>query len=448
MGQSMTKAQMDILNNVYQNQFSSIFQSASTKTSNYFTGQQTINFNVKGDVKCSGGFFISQKMALEFNYTTTVTDDMASDMKTTMENEINNKTSQTMKVVYDMLSSVGASHDDQTITNIQNRLTQITQKNVNTQAINQMIAETFLIQEITINIDGNLIVDAGVCQVNQDMQSKMVTTAIIKNVFTAAIQDSIISRIVNDASQKIDKEEKGLTALASALLWPLVVLIIAGAIFFGVTGKEGVKNISKPSGLITVFLIIVASLGLYLLWSKIRKSGPFKPKQYWGCEKNSQGFRTGRCVQYDDQQQGPFETEQLCVNAANVGYCDGFFGCEKDTSGYNTGKCVEFDTPLKGPYKNVADCNKAVQQGKACSQYWGCSMDKNGFNIPGNSCVQYTEQTTPETNYKDLATCEASRARGSCNQAWNCVGDKGKACQQTITDGEYTSQGECSVKCV
>jgi hypothetical protein len=281
------------------------------------------------------------------------------------------------------------------------------------------------------------------------MQVKMLTTAIIQNIYTSTTQDTIMNRIVTDAQQTLQKEEKGLTALVSAilgaLLWPLIILLIAGAIFFGITGKEGVKNLTKPSGLITIFVLIVVGIGLWLLWSSYRKTGPYTPREHWGCEKTSDGYRTGNCKQYDNSNDGPFNSQQTCQQALKNGVCDGFFGCQKDTRGFNTGVCTEFKNPLDGPFKGILECNNAVRAGQACQAYWGCTQDGNGFPVDPPNCTQYVNK--PELSYPTQQECETASQGGVCRQFWNCLGSEGTTCVQDAGFGKFSTRDQCRTQC-
>ena len=175
--------------------------------------------------------------------------------------------------------------------------------------------------------------------------------------------------------------------------------------------------------------MVLVGLGIYLgiaYWQKLWPWHP--PRQYWGCAKNDKLQNTGLCIQYQKQEDGPYQTEEACESS---GFCSQFWGCEVKDGSF-TGACVQYpqavnvDTsntaPNNAPYKTQSECEDAIRAGKACVMVYGCPQDSNGFIEPNNpTCMAYmiNDATKPILTYSNIPQCAS--ATNNCAQSWYCA---------------------------
>lgn len=427
MGGSASKQILQQLNDVLQSVFNQVMISKSTSIANYVSSTNNIRLHVKGDIKCSDLEFY-QMNKINLQYKNELSSQDITDLKTRLNSEIDNKTSQTMKIVREFLGNFGSFNSDDNITMIQTRLKQIINNQVNIQHENRILNETVSLNNIELTVDGSILVEHK-CIWNQTTLIDLVSTAMVNDLVQTCINDEIISRIVNDSKQKFDLEEKG----PASFLVAVALVIVALAMF----AKEGLKAITDYRLWLLVALAVLIAF-IFKFW-------PFKPvqKQFFGCEKNNK-LNTGQCVEYDNPNDGPFFTKNACEKAKGQA-CPVFFGCEKQND-YNTGRCVQYSVPLLGPYSTQQTCEENSRLGKDCKRLFGCGTDTKGFNLSPPICVEYREQDPykPDITFPTMELCENSKNR-TCVKHFAC--DNARRQCVEVFNSPYIARSECEAKC-
>jgi hypothetical protein len=428
MGGSASKQLLSQLNDVLQSVFNNIMASSSTSITNYVSAGNKIKLHVKGTFKC-GSVFFDQVNNIKLNYKNELTVQDITSLKTKLSSEIDNKTSQTMKIVREFLGSFGSFNSDDNITMIQSRLKQIINNQVTISHENKILNETVALNGIDLTIDGDWLVE-GACVWKQSTLIDIASSAMVNDLIQTCVDDDIVSRIVNDSKQKFDLEEKG----PASFLVAIALVIFALAMF----AKEGLKAVTDYR----LWLLVA----LALLVAFIFKFFPFKRKQteFWGCGKNTDGYNTGQCIQYDNPTRGPFYTQALCEKSKDNA-CPQFFGCQKD-NGFNTGQCTQFTTPLLGPYRLQGECEELASRGDACKRYFSCGTDTKGFNLSPPTCVEYRagDPYLPDIIFPTQTACEESKTR-TCSKHFSC--DNAKHSCVEVYNSPYLSNEECSRNC-
>lgn len=449
MGQTISSQQLTSAIDAVQKSISSTLNQVDTNISNIMQVSQNINVTVgpNGKMSCKGGFVIDQEIASNMKVVTDINTEMTTNIKQQLQSEISNSASQLMKVVQGWLAGIGQSVQTNIGMQLMTRLSQIIANQTSQQTMNRINNQVLLVQNQNIVINGVLESDAE-CKFNQNIFCEMVANAIAKNIVTASVQDSILSSISNQASQTTDITQKGLDDLISALMGPLVIVLIIIIIGVTVLGKEGVKGATNPKflGLLAAIIVIFMIAAFFFKW------WPFpKPAKHWGCEKDSNGNKTGNCVEYSNSSDGPYSDKNTCVNN-----CLQFWGCEKDSGGAFTGKCVQYDNAKDGPFPNQVTCVQAVADGKACKMVYTCDTDINGFNKGSCSGQNVADIPTGQGSVNrfpsaDKCNCPAyfvcsfpsNKTSGKCTQLANPA-----TANESIRPQLYSSDNDCEKACV
>jgi hypothetical protein len=425
MGTNVSKQLLSQLNDQLQSVYNKVMASNFNAITNYVTAGNKIRLHVRGDIHC-GSLSFDQMNQAKLNYKNSVTSSDITNLKTNLKAEIENKSSQTMKIVREFLGSAGSFNSEDNITMIQTRLRQIIDNNVTVSHENKILNETVLLNENILEVDGSIYVDK-YCDWKQNNLIDMASEAMVMSLIDTCVEDSVISRIVNDSQQKFDLEEKGPASLVMAVVFLLLALSLLA--------KEGLKVITDWK----LWLLI----GIFILIAYFIKVWPFKKSQtqFWGCAKDDNGSPTGECKEYDNSKQGPFFTKSLCDKASDK-LCRAYYGCDKDGQGYNNGQCRTFSTIELGPYENKQQCEQMIEEGKACSRFYGCATDSKGFNILPGTCIQYKENdpNKPDPLFPNIEDCETSKEK-NCSKHFACDTSK-KTCVE-VGFSPYTTLSEC-----
>lgn len=427
MGGSSSKQILQQLNDVLQSVFSQVLIGKSTSIANYVSSVNSIKLNVKGNIECSDlEFYQMNKVNLQYKNELNSQD--ITDLKSVLNSQIDNKTSQTMKIVREFLGSFGSFNSDDNITMIQTRLKQIINNQVNIQHENKILNQTVSLNNIELNVDGSILVK-NKCIWNQTTLIDIVSSALVNDLVQTCVNDEIINRIVNDSKQKFDLEEKG----PASFLMALALVIFALAMF----AKEGLKAAADYR------LWLLAALAILIAY--IFKFFPFKKvqKKFYGCQKQNK-LNTGQCVEFDNPVDGPFFTKELCEKSKDKA-CPVFYGCEKQND-YNTGKCVQYSIPLLGPYSSQNTCEESARLGKDCKRLFSCGTDTKGYNIDPPICVEYRENDPykPDITYPTMELCEQGKNR-TCAKHFACDNAR-RECVE-VFNSPYITKNECQNKC-
>lgn len=427
MGSSSSTQLLSQLNDSLQAVYNKVLSQTSTNISNFVSSVNRLTLE-SGPVECSESFSMFQENKVKLNYKNDITSTDITNLKTELKSEIENKSSQTMKIVRQFLSGVGSASEQNNLTMIQTRLRQIVDNNISVSHETKILNETIGLNELHVIVHGPI--KSKYCDWKQNNLIEMASENLVKSLIQTCVEDSVISRIVNDSQQKFELEEKG------PLDFIMIIIILLAVL--GMMAKEGLKAITDWKLWILVGILIVIAYFLKL-W-------PFKKKQieFWGCAKDDNGSPTGECKNYDNPKQGPFFTKVLCEKASDK-LCQSFYGCDRDVNGYYNGQCRTFSLPTLGPYTSKQQCEQLVGEGKACLQTWGCGTNVKGFNISPPTCVQYKPDSPdiPDPTFTTFEDCEASKDK-YCSKFYNCNGTS-KKCEE-VGLSPYRTIDECKSK--
>jgi len=245
-----------------------------------------------------------------------------------------------------------------------------------------------------------------------DILANNIATIIVKDI----TNDASLTKIVTSVTQVAYTESKGLTDLVKSFTGPLALVFAILIIGFAFFGGKLTTTITNPKFMIIAFVMVAA----YLILANRQKWRPFRqpaPVEHWGCQKDSDGYNTGKCTMHSNAVDGPFENESLCSSAVTKGQvCNQYWGCKKDT---NTklpiGECARYATIVDGPFSSELECNSSVKAGNACREYWTCNYNADG-KLDG-TCVQL-DMTRPDDSLLNFKTKDA------CINGKQCVAAK------------------------
>ncbi len=440
MGGSISKQQMESLIETFQSSVTSVMMRSSQKIVNIVSNDQILELKVGGDVEC---FNVSQRQLLDINYVSNIGSEAISDIKSSLESSVEQNIEQIMDIMREMGASWGSYSDDDMALMIESRITQIINNTVTVDNVNNDLSSTVNLQKMVITIGGS-IKGAECSKISQDIQLTISATKTLTNIINSVTSDSIMNRIIHDASQTLKKEETGFAGILKALTGPFIIILI-GII---VAGKQGIQSLTNPK-----FMLVFAGLiAAWLTFSYFLKIWPFKKKgPRYGCQIISGKF-TGVCEENPD---GKFSSLNECkINVAAGTACQQYWGCDTN-GGLPTGDCKQFTTVMEGPFYNQAECRAKISAGKSCQQYWGCGKDINGFPTEPASCKQYPENLKPLISFKNQAECDSSKMN-ACSPIWNCLkkktGSNPAICKQKsiATEGSfnYPSKSKCETECI
>lgn len=410
-----TSTTIEILNDIYQKRMTNIILQSDTTVINASSLSQSLTVNVTGKISCENAFDIFQNITADYKWIGQIDTKTLVNLQTALKDDLTNKTSQTVKIIRQMLSDIGSTNTDDTLTKITNRVSQIIDTRMTIQHTNRIMNSSINYQNNTINITGE--VTAKECSFSQNIFVAISAKAIVNDLINTISNDDTVNRIINDATQDVTVKAEGLEGLITGILnagtLPLIVICVTIIIGLAIVGKEGVKAFSNPE-----FILGAGACGLvYLGLAYKLKWFPFKPptpKEYWKCEQDSKTqFYTGKCVQATDATDGMYSSQKQCETAIANGKCGQYWGCEKnpnpsDTVGQFTGKCIQYGNALDGPYSSQEICDQKVRDNQACREFWGCGGGTSDDDKT-NQC--YTQPDLQTGSYKSKSECLAS---GTC----------------------------------
>ena len=303
----------------------------------------------------------------------------------------------------------------------------IISNNVNVSNINQTANSQIITQngKIYIYNDVTCLRDAagknGVISVEQDAMIEQAVESITNTVANSIINNSEIARIIQSIKQKGVAKNEGLMSLAIAIAI-LVACVIA------------LKFAKIPWTPIIIF-IVVSVVAIILL--KHYKIWPFS-RNYWGCAM-SNNTNTGKCMEYDNEDAGPFTSKADCEFRESGGpsqNCPSYWGCDlapmqagdETIDDIFTGKCKQYENvtdkkgkpfPLTGPYTSESACNNA----ESCTVEWGCDQvgrktgHPTGELLTGCIPYNYNAKNKPIFTFGTSEDCTKS-GEGVCGGNW------------------------------
>lgn len=346
MGSSFTKERITELNEAV----SSVLNTTLTSISNSGVNTVQVTQSAKvivdtgGVLKCQGDIvLINQSIDANLRFVTSFTNQNAVDIKNALQNDLENKNSQIMKVVREMFADIGLTADDQIEANMTNIVSSLVSNFTKTDILNSVLNASIIVQGGDVLIRGTIEGGAACKGIDQSAQLTVFTETLTKNITESIVGNNIVNRLINDSKQSLTKEEKGLASLA---FW-LAIAAVIGYLFLG-----KIESMSSIKLVLAILIIVALALGAAWLFGL----SPFKkPRKYWGTLKNSTtGFYDYTCAEYDNIKDGPYSTEEECNNTAI--FCSKASSCSVDSGS----KC---DLGTQGQYWGKDST------GKVCKQY-------------------------------------------------------------------------------
>lgn len=432
MGSSLTKNQIDQINNQVQKIMQDVWTTNSATIRNYIENVSKLKVSIGGNVDCKN-LNIENAIRNDMRFMDSFSTSTANDLKAKLTSDLENKTSQSIKILKDFLAGIGVADTQENITKIVNRVEQIIDTKVTTQNMNNILRSAINITESEIKINGDLKGEN--CRIANNIQSNLVAETFTNNLTQTLVDDAALSRIVNDSKQTTQVTSLGILALAIAA----AIVIIALGYFAG----------KSSSVIIKIILVLFILAIIYVVIAYFANIWPWPKRGNWGCAKNSTtGFNTGGCKLYakDDPAtatyQGTFyKTEAQCQKAIQENSaCGQYWGCSKDaTSGLFNGGCQEYDNALTGPYYTRNACEDKVRGKQACQVSWDCKRDiTTGFNAYPPACQgKNLEIGITSSQQQTEQQCQADIFK--CRQYW-IFNNNQKKCQQIDSEPVITQE--------
>ena len=429
MGGSLTKNDIDLLNEIYSDAMTKIYQANASTISTYITNIASVELEVKGTIKCRDLKVIAQAIT-NLQVISGFTTETAAEAKTLVDTSIENKTNQIAQAIIGFMAGFGKQDDVINRTAIQNRVTTIISNSVTSQNLNNIVTEITQIASNKLTVAGDIIGDT--CLIQSDAQANLLIQSIVRNVQNAIVSDEILTRIVNDIKQTATLEQKGIDSIVGSFALIIIVIaivIIVGLIVFATTG---VKALTNPKFWITMLIVATVVITVWLIIAAIAKLWPFRPTQreFWGCSKalgpTGTLVNTRTCSLLSNPSDGPYFTEKDCKDAiaANKAVCPQYWGCAKDGRGVYTGTCTQYDSPIAGPYYDTVACHTSNR----CDPVFICDTKTGGEYVvdpdpPGGGvCIPFNKGDI--TGGTTLQQCGLD-AKTKCTNHYICLAKQG-----------------------
>jgi hypothetical protein len=426
MGNNQPKQIANIINEVVQATMTNIANNNSFNLNTLVENVQDNTINI-GDAKIVGCTFKqTNNLNSDTKIVAKISSKSLSDVSNIIQSEVQTKLKQNLKIVNEFLSGIGTNNSPETIANLTNRVSQIIQTNIENTNIAEIFAQTINKQGNTFNFGKGEIIctpqnPVAVEQIN-NIQTRLATDIVFKNVNESIVKDEVINRIINDVTQEAEIINKGPSAL--------FLLIILGIIFFLVYTFTYVVT-RTANAFFKYFLVIVLLVLIWLALAYYFKRWPFQVKtpEYWSCIKDLNGLVTNECRRVESREQGPFGSESQCKEAISKGNapCGQYWGCGKTEGAYGkiyTGACIQYNNASDGPYKTKNECDKAnTGSGAICRNNFICPIDNNGLFLEPAICVPVIPSYTSIDKIKDENTCKGDMYL-KCRNYWGISKDE------------------------
>jgi hypothetical protein len=413
------KSSVESLNSTVTN----IMTNNSSSISSNQSSNQYAEIIVKGDtIDCD--INIKQKAKLDLKTITKSSIEQTAKIETAIDAAVDQNAQQTAEAVSQFLGGSASVNNKVEMASI---MKQIISNSVNVSNINQTANSQIITQNGKIYIyktvkcakdrDGK----PGSIKIEQDAMIEQAVESITNTVANSIINNSEISRIIQSIKQKGKAKNEGLMSLAIAASI-LVACVIA------------LKFAKIPWTPIIIFIVV--SVGAIILLKKY-KIWPFS-RNYWGCAMSNK-MNTGKCMEYDNEDAGPFTSKADCEFRESGGpsqNCPSYWGCDlapmqagnETINDIFTGKCKQYENvtdkkgkpfPLTGPYTSESACNSA----DACTVEWGCDQagrktgQPTGELLAGCIPYNYNAKNKPIFTFGTSEDCTKS-GEGVCGGNW------------------------------
>jgi len=412
MGSNNSSLNQLIENDVTTSVITNIITNNETNSTNIITLSNKFDIIIgKGGTLDCDNISLQQLNQGTIKIATQVNSQTASNLQNHLINDLKNSSSQTNKLVQGFLAGIGQFNNNNLNQSIVNRISNLIQNNVTTNNINKILSAVNIQNTGSIVIDDGGTIKGKQCDFLQTNIADFSSSLIVSNLANAIATDQVLNKLVNTASQDNSVEQKGLDSLLSALLLPLIIIMVC----LSYVGGKAVN--SKPLGYILLLVVVVLLIVGLLKYFKVGvfKDKPPLPPQYWTCQTDSNGFNTGKCVQVDhDPGSGSvFSSQDLCEsNVANGTACSTFWGCTLGHDGFNTGavqQCKDVVTS-DNLYCQYSDEKSAA--GACHNFFYECDSGSDGKNTcnqinPPDSSYQATVYSSTVSPADALTKCKA-----------------------------------------
>ncbi len=394
MGNNQTVASTLISNEILNQNITNIIGNNKTNVNNVIEMSNTIRIENHGRITCKN-FQTEQSNDANLNCAVSVTNEAVIDLKKELSTDVTNQARATNKLIQGFLAGIGQVNNTDMKMTLETIIHNVINTNVTINNINSILNSAKATNEYTLVNYGDITSDQ--CSIIQKNAVFLQSSTIIKNLVDTALSDNILTKVMNDAVQSNETQQKGLDDLISALTAPLAIIALGLIILVALTGREGVKDLTnwKLWSVVGIF----GGVFLYIMYKN--KVWVFKPKQYFACATDKKGFNTGYCKEitesesqeYINNNKQVFDSNESCTAAAGRGEaCQKYYRCGLDPSGYYDGRVVECrgwtddETDAKAgiicPYNNIFDT-------KNCSTFvYRCDQTEDDKGKTSASCTR------------------------------------------------------------
>ena len=322
-------------------------------------------------IECEGG--LTLKNTIQGNTTiigkfkNTSTTKIKSDLTAALQQQVEQKFNKTIGVG----GGWGTMNSDENISSIKSMINTTVENNITTSNLNSILNNTMSVQNAGITLGNNSKIKGELCTITNENIQKLQIQLVAKNI-SEQIGDTIVkSSLVQKATQSYTYKAEGLEALLGPLVLMVIAIVIGVIIFFTV----GAKQFTNPKFIGTVAVLIAVVLGTTygLKWWPFNK----KSTKHWGCEKDKDNLFTGKCISYNNEKDGPFDTQELCdkANKEAIPICGNIYGCDYDKyikSDGSDSQCKPVSKPTAYTYNDQNTCSSAANR---CQKWYVCDKD-------------------------------------------------------------------------
>ena len=290
------------------------------------------------------------------------------------------------------------------------------------------------------------------------------------------LSSDISNKLAQEASQKMDKKETGLSeALLAGAVLAIAVGISQYLISSGLAKQEAAVGGSLTGGgtkggiPIIIWLILIAIV-LWIIYAYFRKIWPFKRSKLWGAkftlydpkDPNSPIMVDGdTCIEYDNNAENEgkavYKTKIECDKALSDPKNNTFrkfFGCKYDTTTGTFNGCKQYPT-LWSTYIDNDNNEKGVEafyrtKGECetdnnCSTFYTCNIDPNDGLAINNECIAKSneDRSSYTYTYNTKEDCDSAQ---TCVNTWYCA-NKGAKNDADKCDESLAKPCEDTSKC-
>jgi hypothetical protein len=216
---------IDIYN---QNTFSEVQKLTNSANANC-EAKQDINITILPGthLDCGdGGLNVSQVATCTADLSSSFTQDNKTQLKTVMQNALEQTANSSQKAVADFLSTSFSN------SNVNQKLSQHISNVIDTHieniANNTCAASAKIVQNQTVNIGGaGTYIKAGSCNFGQNAQASAIASCLTNSMLSTISDNTTLTQSIQDAASKQDSSQTGLGSLLSSLFNAYTLIVLA-----------------------------------------------------------------------------------------------------------------------------------------------------------------------------------------------------------------------------